>query len=400
MLAAMISVSAELAPWLLLGALVSGVMHAFLPSQFIATQLRGVAGVFKAVVFGVPLPLCSCGVIPAGVGLKKDGASDGSSLGFLISTPQTGVDSVLVSAGMLGWPFALFKVAAAAVLGIAGGLLVHALGDSDSDSLGSSLGEAERPGWGEGFWHAVQVLKTIWVWVVVGVVASAAITVYIPASELSALSQRSPFAVYGGVLLLSIPLYVCATASVPIAAALVAGGLPAGSALVFLIAGPATNVATIGAVARTFGRRVLAVYLATLIIGSIVLGISFDHLLPPVEAIAGHVHEEMGWLSMVSSIVLVLVFVAFAVEDLRAKLRRETSAMNKGWNVSVQGMTCGGCSSRLERVLNASDEINSAQVDLEGAQARIDGVISSESLAQLIASAGFEPGQPEAIQNS
>jgi len=400
MLAAMISVSAELAPWLLLGALVSGVMHAFLPSQFIATQLRGVAGVFKAVVFGVPLPLCSCGVIPAGVGLKKDGASDGSSLGFLISTPQTGVDSVLVSAGMLGWPFALFKVAAAAVLGIAGGLLVHALGDPKSDSLESSSSEAKRPGWSEGFWHAIQVLKTIWVWVIVGVVASAAITVYIPASELTALSQRSPYAVYAGVLLLSIPLYVCATASVPIAAALVAGGLPAGSALVFLIAGPATNVATIGAVARTFGRRVLIIYLATLIIGSIVLGISFDHLLPPVEAVGGHVHDEMGWLSMLSSIVLSLVFVAFAVEDLQAKFRRGNASVNSGWNVSVQGMTCGGCSSRLERVLNANDEINSAHVDLEGAQARIDGMISSESLAQVIVAAGFEPGQPEAIQSS
>jgi copper chaperone CopZ len=108
----------------------------------------------------------------------------------------------------------------------------------------------------------------------------------------------------------------------------------------------------------------------------------------------------MGWLSMLSSIVLSLVFVAFAVDDLRAKFRRGNASVNSGWNVSVQGMTCGGCSSRLERVLNANDEINSAHVDLEGAQARIDGVISSESLAQVIVAAGFEPGQPEAIQSS
>ncbi len=226
MLAAMTSVLNDLSPWLILGALVSGVMHALLPSQFIAKQLSGVGGVFKSVVFGVPLPLCSCGVIPAGVGLKKDGASDGSSIGFLISTPQTGVDSVLVSAGMLGWPFALFKVASAAALGVVGGLIAHAVGEPAALGTSKGDGASDRPGLAEGFWHAIQVLRSIWVWLVVGIVASGAITVWVPAGELTALSQRSPLAVYGGVLLLSIPLYVCATASVPIAAALVAGGAP------------------------------------------------------------------------------------------------------------------------------------------------------------------------------
>ena len=96
----------ELAPWLLLGAGVAGLLHVALPEGFIHRAFRGRLGVLKAVTLGVPLPLCSCGVIPAGLGLKKDGASDGASIGFLVATPQTGVDSVLVSASFLGWPFA------------------------------------------------------------------------------------------------------------------------------------------------------------------------------------------------------------------------------------------------------------------------------------------------------
>ena len=111
-------ISLELAPWLLLGTVVSAALHVLLPKGFIQRRLTGFTGIGTAVMLGVPLPLCSCGVIPAGLGLKRDGASDGAAMGFLISTPQTGVDSVLVSAAFLGWPFALFKLASAAVMGM------------------------------------------------------------------------------------------------------------------------------------------------------------------------------------------------------------------------------------------------------------------------------------------
>ena len=128
MLAAMWEVTLQLAPWLLLGAGVAGLLHGLLPPGFVHRQLSGRAGVAKAVLVGVPLPLCSCGVIPTGLGLKKDGASDGASVGFLVSTPQTGVDSMLVAGAFLGWPCALFKVAAAAVTGLAAGWLTDAAG--------------------------------------------------------------------------------------------------------------------------------------------------------------------------------------------------------------------------------------------------------------------------------
>ncbi|MFT5442843.1 MAG: uncharacterized membrane protein YraQ (UPF0718 family), partial [Myxococcota bacterium] len=123
MLDSILATMYELSPWFLLGMVVSGLLHGLLPRDFIKRQLQGRTGIAKAVSLGIPLPLCSCGVIPAGLGLKRDGASNGASMGFLISTPQTGVDSILVSASFLGWPFALFKVLAAAVTGLLGGWL-------------------------------------------------------------------------------------------------------------------------------------------------------------------------------------------------------------------------------------------------------------------------------------
>ena len=121
------SISQELAPWLLLGLAVAGLLHVLLPTGFVLRHLGGgrFSSVVKAALVGVPLPLCSCGVIPAALGLRKDGAGKGASVSFLISTPQTGIDSIAVTASMLGLPFALFKVISAFLMGIVGGTLVN-----------------------------------------------------------------------------------------------------------------------------------------------------------------------------------------------------------------------------------------------------------------------------------
>ncbi|MCA9710868.1 MAG: permease, partial [Myxococcales bacterium] len=252
LLHAMGSVMLALAPWLLLGAAVAGLLHVLLPEGFVHRHFAGRGGVVKAVALGVPLPLCSCGVIPAGLGLRRDGASPGASVGFLISTPQTGVDSMLVSASFLGWPFALLKVGAAVVTGVVGGWLtdaVHAQPEATAPGGSSGAAAMDRSLRGA-VAHGLDVLRTIWRWVLVGVVASAAIEVLVPPRVFAMLTGAGEVWALLTVLALSLPLYVCATASVPIAAALVAGGFPPGAALVFLMAGPATNVATLGAVYR------------------------------------------------------------------------------------------------------------------------------------------------------
>jgi len=182
-LTAMWHVVLQLAPWILLGTLIAGLLHVLLPRGLVRRELRGPGGVLKAVALGVPLPLCSCGVIPTGIGLKKDGASDGASIGFLISTPQTGVDSILVSASFLGWPFALFKVLSAAVTGIVVGLLVDGLSSDRDDETATEAVDDAPAGQGAArrmLDHGLDIIRSIWPWLVVGIVASAAIKTFVP----------------------------------------------------------------------------------------------------------------------------------------------------------------------------------------------------------------------------
>lgn len=375
-----------LAPWLLLGALIAGVLHVVVPDKVLANSLAGRAGVFKAVAFGVPLPLCSCGVIPAGVSLKKRGASDGSAIGFLISTPQTGVDSVLVSASFLGWPFALFKLGSAALLGIVGGLLAGTKVDAPREN-----DDAEhKRGWRDGYDHAVDVIRSIWGWLLFGVLASAALTTWIPTEVLGQIAEDAGVWAIVAVLLISVPLYVCATASVPIAAALVAGGFPPGAALVFLMAGPATNVATIGAVYRTFGKRTLAVYLGTIIFGSIALGMAFDGVLADVSAMPHHDHSSANYVEMAAAVALSAAIAWFAFDDIRLALKRGNMSTSEAIELEVTGMTCNGCVSKLERAVREFEGVDAVEVQLEPGLLRVQGPVNVEALRGLVRQVGYQ----------
>lgn len=326
MLLAMWRVMIELAPWLLLGAVVAGAMYALLPPGAMSRLLGGRGAVWKSVLVGIPLPLCSCAVIPVGLGLKRQGASDGSSVAFLIATPQTGVDSVLVTAGMLGWPLALFKVGVALVTGVVGGWATDRFAAKPA-----GLPIVERPGatpeslsWRQrlrrGVEHADDLVKSIWLWLVLGVAISAALTEWIPTEWLTGLAAYGVLASMGAALALSLPLYVCATASVPIAASLVAGGLPLGAVIVFLMAGPATNTATIGAVSRSLGSRAVAVYLTTIVLGSVLGGWLFERLLAGHLAVAaeslGHTHAHAAaWWEIAAAVALVIWLASCAVRE-------------------------------------------------------------------------------------
>ena len=378
----------DLAFWLLVGAAVAGALHVLLPAGFLHRHLRGRGGVLKAIAVGVPLPLCSCGVIPAGLGLKKDGASDGAAIGFLVSTPQTGVDSLLVSAGFLGWPFALFKVGAAAITGLVAGGLVERFG-------GPSVPLTDPAGGDEGgerslraaVDHGLELIRTIWRWLVVGILISAALTTLVPPTALQAIGLTGPLAPLV-VLVVSLPLYVCATASVPIAAGLVAAGMPTGAALVFLLAGPATNLATMGAILRGFGRRILAIYLGTLIVGSLALAWLFDFILPTASAHAGHTMDHTTWWQVAAAVVLLGLIATFAFDDLRRRFRR--AAPGVVLEMGVEGMHCGGCARRLEGVLCALDGVESAEVSKEANRAVVRGRVDRAVVARAVEEAGFK----------
>ena len=381
----------ELAPWLLVGAALSGLLHGFLPKGFVRRHLSGRMGVLKAVALGVPLPLCSCGVIPAGLGLKKDGASDGAAVGFLIATPQTGVDSMLVSASFLGWPFALFKVAAAAITGIVGGLLTDR-GLPEQQVLPQE-DQGPKPTFKQMFEHSLEMIQNIWGWLSIGVLASAALTTFLPPDALTGLSAGGGLIAMGVALLISLPLYVCATASVPIAAALVAAGMPTGAALVFLMAGPATNIATLGAVYRALGKTPLVIYLSTIIVGSMLFGLLFDDLIP-IQAVVQNAHEHAGPVSIASAVLLIGMVAWFAAADARLGIARLSqklagAAVTTSLELNVQGMTCGGCARKVEGRLMAVDGVDSVQVDQPGGRVTVHGIVEPLLAIQVVEEAGF-----------
>jgi len=310
-----------MAPYLILGFLIAGILKVLVPANIMTKYLgkSNTSSVINASLFGIPLPLCSCGVLPTGISLYKNGASKGSSVSFLISTPQTGVDSILVTWSMLGLPLAIIRPITAFFTGVAGGILTNKFDSTrlsiktevnqEKKSKGSSLREIFR-------YAFIEMVDDIAKWLVIGLLIAAFITVAVPDEFFNEFNITG---LTGMVLILvvSIPLYICATASVPIAAVLLLKGLSPGAILVFLMAGPATNAATITVIGKNLGKKTLIVYMASLIIGSLLFGLLIDNFLPhewfmPMASMMGdHQHEILPmWLS-VSSAVLLSLFIFY-----------------------------------------------------------------------------------------
>jgi copper chaperone CopZ len=273
-------------------------------------------------------------------------------------------------------------------MGLVGGAATEAL-HTDSQDAGR-LEEAAAPQSTVGFFeHMVDVIRPIWKWIVFGVVASAAITVWIPPGAMAGWSEINPALSGLAALAVAVPLYVCATASVPIAAALVMQGMPTGAALVFLMAGPATNIATIGAVKRAFGNKVLGVYLGTVVVGSVVLAYLYDAFVP-FEALGPLSHEHgHAWWAWASAIVLAALFLYFIGDDLRAAMRRRAPAAEESLTLEVEGLTCNNCVRKLERALQETDGVTSAVVTLEPSQAIIEGELPQAELEAVVRATGY-----------
>ncbi len=390
----------DLSPSLLLGLVVAGVLHVFLPKNLIRRQLNGKnwKSVVRAVLVGVPMPLCSCGVVPTAIGLKNEGASKGAATGFLISTPQTGVDSILVSASFLGWPFALFKVGAAFVTGVVGGLLANVVSKNDPEEPVFlpmvQVPTEEKPSNRllAVFDYAIfDLLAMLDGWIVIGVLAAAAISVAAPEGFFF---QQEWTQGIGGMLLMlliSLPLYVCSTGSVPIAASLIAAGMPLGTALVFLMAGPASNLATLGAVYRGFGARLLAVYLGVVAVFSIGFGLAFDFVLGTGTAHAAHMHQETGWLSVLSAVVLLILLAFLLGRRVVGKFAASPGKVeDMDLVLNVKGMSCPHCVANVKKVLESFEEVKEASPDLETGQVSIAGDnLDSDKLAAAIRQAGY-----------
>ncbi|RRS32614.1 MAG: permease [Epsilonproteobacteria bacterium (ex Lamellibrachia satsuma)] len=347
-LEALAELSNAMAPYILFGLLFAGILHELVPDSLVTKHLgkANIGSVIKSTLFGIPLPVCSCGVIPLATSIKKSGASKGSVLSFLISTPITGVDSILATYGMFGGLFTLYRVVTSMVIAVFAGIFTNlfdketeikkpafqAVGtaakiqvpnasftaSSSKESACCSSGTCTDS---KGF-SSLKALKYAFVtllgdiakplfW---GLVIGALISVAIP-QNLSDILINYSWLSYLIVIAIAVPMYVCATASLPIAAALMLSGVSAGAAFVFLSAGPATNTVTIGVVKKMLGSRSLAIYLGTIIVGSIVFGLGLDYVfsiadIDPQSLV--HMEEHASWIAMASSIILwgfVLYFI-------------------------------------------------------------------------------------------
>lgn len=399
------AVMLDMSAALLVGLALAGLLRVFLPDRLIRTHLSRptLGSAVRAALIGVPMPLCSCGVVPTAIGLRNQGASNGATTSFLISTPQTGVDSVLVSAAFLGWPFALFKVIAAFVTGVLGGWLADRVASPDAAVLaGSEQGQPWRVDgnrWLAAMRYAVfDILGAMDLWLIAGILLAALITTLLPGGSLEQVAWTQGI---GGMLLvlaIALPLYVCTTSSVPIAASLIAAGMPAGTALVFLMAGPATNIATIGIVYRALGGPTLAVYLGTVIVASIAFGMGFDFVIGGQDATpALHDHATRAWWEVAAAVVLILLLAMLSVR----RFDKRTSPAVAGTTddtatLQVEGMSCAHCAASVKAALEDLDDVDEAVVDLGSGLVRIrGGELHRELLSAAVRRAGFDIAETE-----
>ncbi len=348
---ALIELSYAMAPYILFGLLFAGILHEIVPESLVTKHLGkdNIGSVVKSTLFGIPLPVCSCGVIPLATAIKKSGASKGATLSFLISTPITGVDSILATYGIFGSIFTLYRIVTSIIIAITAGILTNLFDkDSSDESKRSGIGfSAQQPSSAQnlsfstlsaqpstlpkeetsccsttaccegdeqkGFsltaalrYGFVTLLGDIAKPLFWGLLIGALITVAIP-DNLSEILAHYGWLSYLIVIAIAVPMYVCATASLPIAAGLMLSGVSAGAAFVFLSAGPATNTVTIGVVKKMLGTRSLYIYLGSIIIGSILFGLGLDAIfdasnINPASLV--HMQEHGGIVAILSSIIL------------------------------------------------------------------------------------------------
>ena len=392
---------AEMSPYLILGFALAGILHVYFPKQKVAKFLgrKNLTSVMNAAVLGIPLPLCSCGVIPTGISFNKNGASKGATVSFLISTPQTGVDSILVTYSLLGLPFALIRPIAAFITGIFGGAITNATDDTQEDLFEN---EPEVPIKGSKFKAAahyafVEFLQDIAQWLLIGLAIAAFISAIIPDGFIEN-HLSNPYINMLIVLVASIPMYVCATGSVPIAAVLMMKGLSPGAAFVFLMAGPATNAATMTVIKQAMGTKALVSYLSSIIGGALIMGVLVDQLPPewftlPGMSMEGHNHTELalGWFEWASAATLLLLILnGFRIQYIPKKLNLEH--MNANEKVfSVDGMTCNHCKSSVETNLSKLDTIESVSVDLANKVVHIKGQnIDNSIIESTVTGLGYD----------
>ena len=412
---ALVGLSLEMAPYLLLGFLFAGILYVWFPRKKVYKYLGkpNTASVINASLIGIPLPLCSCGVIPTGISFYNSGASKGSSTSFLISTPQTGVDSILVTYSLLGLPMAIIRPIIALFTGVFGGFLTNFFdadrkkGERQKDEV-IEENNIDRSLFGMLRYGFVEFMEDIAKWLVIGLHLAALIEILVPETFFTAYVGNEYLEMVL-ILVAAIPLYVCATGSVPIAAILMLKGLSPGAAIVFLMAGPATNAATMTVIGKVFGRKSLFIYLFSIITGALFFGILVNEFLPrewflnAIKTIHGgeHAHDILpGWLHTGSGIVLGLLVLNALLRKYFPGVfkpqKKKTTVIPpsmKNYEIIVTGMTCNHCKATVEENLGKIDGIDMVEADFNKKRVKLSGEdFDLEKVREKIESLGYNYG--------
>lgn len=420
----------EMAPWLLFGLVFAGLLKVYFPQEHIDRYLGkpNFRSAVNASLLGVPLPLCSCGVIPTGISFYKNGASKGATNSFLISTPQTGVDSIFATYAMLGWPFAIIRPIVAFTTGIIGGVLtnwfikekpkpapvvtnplftglkldIKSVDKKTDDCINASC-ECHTPPKRET--HAliraadyafIELLQDIAKWLLLGFLVATLISVLIPDGFFS-MFKGYGFIEILVILAASVPMYICATGSIPIAAVLLMKGVSPGAALVFMMAGPATNVATITVLGKIMGKKSLSIYLGSIIGGAIFFGLLTNWLIPAdfIMSKMHHNHDGMdhemlpAWVGITSSLILIgSIISGYFIERTKKqkKMTRETFQ-----TIRVEGMTCSHCEASINRNLSKLDGIDEVVADKNTSQVKVRGSkINLTEIEAVVTDLGYQ----------
>lgn len=422
----------EMAPWLIFGFVAAGVLSVFFSTTFIERHLggRGFWPVFKASVLGVPLPICSCGVIPVSASLYRHGASKGATSSFLLSTPQTGVDSIFATYALMGPVFAVVRPVIALLNGVFGGLLIDAVDrpgkagasmtppkvetepttcgsqEPSGDSCCGSSSKKEAtptPKWRRVLRYGLITLPAdIAGSLLLGLFIAALLTALVPADALAPYLGGGLLAM-GAAVLVGAPLYVCATGSIPIAIGLLAAGASPGAVLAFLIAGPATNAATISVTWNVLGRRTGLLYLLSVIVTAVGAGLLLDAVFTleslrlPAFIDGAHHHGMTAidhlWATLMLALLVPAIWSRLKPKRVTTPAMIDANADASPANatlITVTGMTCSRCVEAVERGLREVAGVRDARVDLKTGLASIHGeAVDEAQLAEAITGLGF-----------
>ena len=401
-LQSLLSVVNAMSPYLLLGFLIAGVLHVFVPKRFYTRYLSrdNKLSVLWAALLGVPLPLCSCGVIPTAVGLKNDGASKGAVASFLIATPQTGIDSILATFSLMGLGFAVTRPVAALVTGICGGILVNRLVKKDTAEMnaGQCAVTSEK---GNRLWRVLRyayfdMIQDIGLRLTFGLLIAALIQVAVP-DEFFLTFGSQPLLQMLIILVVAVPMYICSTGSIPVAAALMMKGLSPGAALVMLMAGPAVNIASILVVRKSMGSRFTWIYLLTIVVFSILFG-----LLVNAIGIGADIMPACGEVTCcpsetttpdvfhtICSVLLVLFIIIALSMKFLSKFKKQ-EAVEGTVIYSVEGMHCNHCKAACEQSVGKVKGVVSCEATPTANTLVVSGSASDDDIRKAVEQAGFE----------